>query len=153
MYKFYTEWSRNSNKNFLSFIKYNCASYVVMVLLQKTLQKRREEVLEFKGENCFHLSKKIYLLMKWRHSVLFKKIYLFIHLFLAALGLCCCAQAFSRCGERGLLFVAVRGLLIAVASLAAEHGLKVHRLSCSTAYGIFPDQTSNPCPLHWQVDS
>ena len=30
---------------------------------------------------------------------------------------------FSSCGERGLLFVAVRGLLIAVASLLAEHGL------------------------------
>ena len=40
-----------------------------------------------------------------------------LYLFLAALGLCCCAQAFSSCGERGLLFVAVRGLLIAVASL------------------------------------
>ena len=33
------------------------------------------------------------------------------------------ARAFSSCGERGLLFVAVRGLLIAVASLVAEHGL------------------------------
>ena len=43
--------------------------------------------------------------------------------FLAALGLRCCAQAFSSCGEWGLLFVAVRGLLIAVASLVAEHGL------------------------------
>ena len=43
--------------------------------------------------------------------------------FLAALGLRCCAQAFSSCSERGLLFVAVRGLLIAVASLVAEHGL------------------------------
>ena len=40
-------------------------------------------------------------------------------------------QAFSSCGEqgllfvgvRGLLFVGVRGLLIAVASLVAEHGL------------------------------
>ena len=38
-------------------------------------------------------------------------------LFLAALGLPCCTRAFSSCGERGLLFVAVRGLLIAVASL------------------------------------
>ena len=44
-------------------------------------------------------------------------------LFLAALGLHCCARAFSSCGERGLLFVAVRGLLIAVASLVPEHGL------------------------------
>ena len=50
-------------------------------------------------------------------------IHSFIHLFMAALGLCCCTQAFSSCGERGLLFVAVRGLLIVVASLAAEHGL------------------------------
>ena len=48
---------------------------------------------------------------------------LFIYLFLAALGPCCCVPAFSSCGERGLLFVAVRGLLIAVASLVAEHGL------------------------------
>ena len=47
----------------------------------------------------------------------------FIYLFLAALGLRCCTQAFSSCGERGLLFVAVRGLLIVLASLVAEHGL------------------------------
>ena len=26
-------------------------------------------------------------------------------------------------------------------------------LSCLTACGIFPDQGSNPCLLHWQVDS
>ena len=49
--------------------------------------------------------------------------FLFIYLFLAELGLCCCVQAFSSCGGRGLLFVAVHGLLIAVASLLAEHGL------------------------------
>ena len=47
----------------------------------------------------------------------------FIYLFLAALGLRCCAQAFSSCGKRGLLFVAVLGLFIAVASLVVEHGL------------------------------
>ena len=45
------------------------------------------------------------------------------YLFLAALGLHCCAQAFSSCGKRGLLFVVVHGLLTAVASLATEHGL------------------------------
>ena len=50
-------------------------------------------------------------------------IHLFIYLFLAALGLRCCAQAFSSCGERGLLFLAVHGLLIAVASLVGEHRL------------------------------
>ena len=49
--------------------------------------------------------------------------YLFIYLFLAALGLRRCAWAFSTCSEQGLLFVVVHGLLIAVASLVAEHGL------------------------------
>ena len=47
----------------------------------------------------------------------------YIYLFLAALGLHCCMGAFSSCGKRGLLFVAVHRLLIAVASLVVEHRL------------------------------
>ena len=58
----------------------------------------------------------------------FNKFILFIYLFLAALGLRCCVLALSSCGEQGLLFVAVRGLLVAVAPLIAEHGLQAHRL-------------------------
>ena len=50
-------------------------------------------------------------------------LFIFIYLFMAALGLRCCAQAFSSCVEQGLLFVAVCGLLIAAASLVVEHGL------------------------------
>ena len=54
----------------------------------------------------------------------FVAFFVFVFVFvLAALGLHCCAQAFSSCGERGLLFVVVRGLLVAVASLVAEHWL------------------------------
>ena len=68
---------------------------------------------------------------------------------------------FSSYGERGLLFVTVPGLLIVVVSLVAEHGaldtrpsvVVAHGLNCSVACGIFPDQGSNPCPLHWQTDS
>ena len=59
-----------------------------------------------------------------------------------------------------LLFVAVRGLLVVVASLVAKHRLWVVSLivvacglSCSKACGILQDQGSNPCALHWQVDS
>ena len=47
----------------------------------------------------------------------------FLFFFLTALGLHCCAQAFSSCSEWGLLFGAVHRLLIVVASLVAEHGL------------------------------
>ena len=50
-------------------------------------------------------------------------IYLFLYLFLVVLGLRFCARASSSGGERGLLFIVVHGLLIAVASLVAGHGL------------------------------
>ena len=64
---------------------------------------------------------------KWENfsTGFFKKINLFIYLFLflAALGLHCCARAFSSCGEQRILFIVVRRLLIAVASLVAEHRL------------------------------
>ena len=54
---------------------------------------------------------------------------LFLYLFLAVLGLCFCARAFSSCGEWGPLFIAVRGPLTIAASLVAEHRLQTRRLS------------------------
>ena len=36
---------------------------------------------------------------------------------------------------------------------SAGSAVVAHGLSCSMACGIFPDQGSNPCPLHWQADS
>ena len=60
------------------------------------------------------------MITSWLYIYIFYK---FIYLFLAVLGLRCCVWAFSSCGEWELLFVAVHGLLTAVASLVAEHGL------------------------------
>ena len=48
---------------------------------------------------------------------------------MAVLGLHFCARAFSSCGERGPLFIAVRGSLTVAASLVVEHRLQTHRLS------------------------
>ena len=48
---------------------------------------------------------------------------------MAVLGLHFCARAFSSCSKWGPLFIAVRGPLIIVASLAAEHRLQTRRLS------------------------
>ena len=60
-------------------------------------------------------------------------IYLFIYLFMAVLGLRFCARAFSSCGKRGPLSIAVRGPLTIAASLVAEHRLQTRRLSsCGT---------------------
>lgn len=41
---------------------------------------------------------------------------------LTVLGLCCFVLAFSSCGDQGLLFIVVRGLLIVVASLWRRAG-------------------------------
>ena len=43
--------------------------------------------------------------------------------FLVALGIRCCMQTLSSRGKWGLLFLAVRGFFIAVASLVSERGL------------------------------
>ena len=74
--------------------------------------------------------------------------------------LCCCAGFPVVAASTGYSLIAVPRLLIVVASLVVVPGLMgtgltvtVHGLCCSAAYGIFPDQGSNPCLLHWQVDS
>ena len=54
-------------------------------------------------------------MVEFQVSFFFLKYFFFFFKFLAALGLRCCILAFSSCGEQGLLFIAVRGLLIEVA--------------------------------------
>ena len=72
-----------------------------------------------------------------------------------ALGLHSCAHAFSSRLWKPL-FVAVQGLIFAVAFPAVEYRLQVieaaamaHGLVCSKACGIFLDQGSNPCNEQW----
>ena len=44
-------------------------------------------------------------------------------------------------------------LLRSTGSRRAGSVTAAHGTSCSAACGIFPDQGSNPCALHWQADS
>ena len=60
-------------------------------------------------------------------GAIFSKV--FVYLFMAVLGLGFCARAFSSCGKRGPLLIAVRGPLTIAASLVAEHRLQKRRLS------------------------
>ena len=48
---------------------------------------------------------------------------------MAVLGFHFCVRAFSSCGKRGPLFIAVHGPLTIAASLVAEHRLQTRRLS------------------------
>ena len=80
----------------------------------------------------------------------------FMCLFMGALGLGCCARAFSSCSEQGLLFVAVASLAAGAWAPAIEaFGLS----SCGGLGSAAPRHTALPgpgmtlCPLHWQMDS
>ena len=74
----------------------------------------------------------------------FKLINLFI---LAVLGLHFCARAFSSCGKRGSLFIAVRGPLTITASPVAEHRLQTCRLSsCGSRAQLLPGRWDLPRP-------
>ena len=84
-------------------------------------------------------------------------------LFLAVLGLCCWAPAFSSCGALashcGGFSHCKAQSLGPRASVAVAPGLwstgsvgVALRLSCCSACGIFLNQGSDPCLLHWQVN-
>ena len=91
-------------------------------------------------------------------------IYFLIYLFIIYFWLC---WVFVSVG--GLSLVAASGghsslrcaglslswplLLQSTGSRSAGSVVVAHGPSCSAACGIFPDQGSNPCPLHWQADS
>ena len=77
---------------------------------------------------------------------------LFIYLFLDVLGLSFCARAFSSCGERGPLFIAVRGPLTVAASPVAENKLQTRRLSsCGSRAQPLRGMWDPPGPGHEPV--
>ena len=81
--------------------------------------------------------------------------------FLAVPGIHRCTQAFSSCGEWGLLsswgaqasrcsgFSCCRAQVLGTLASAVV----VHEFSCPVAHGVFLDQELNQCPLHCKVDS
>ena len=88
-----------------------------------------------------------------------KFIYLFIYFWLcwvfvsvrglplvAAIG----GHSSSRCAGLSLSWPL---LLRGTGPRRAGSVVVAHGPSCSAACGIFPEQGSNPCPLHWQADS
>ena len=66
---------------------------------------------------------------------------------MAVLGLRFCVRAFSSCGKRGPLFIAVRGPLTIAASHVAEHRLQTRRLSsCGSRAQLLPSMWDLPRP-------
>ena len=58
---------------------------------------------------------------------------------------------FSYCRAQTLVLGA--SVVVALGLQGTGSVVVVHRFSCPAACGIFPDQGSNLCLLHWQADS
>ena len=69
------------------------------------------------------------------HVLLLQLVFFFFHL-LAVLGLCGCVGFYLVAASRGYSLVVVHRLLIAVASLVAEHGLQGTQASAVAAPGL-----------------
>ena len=101
-----------------------------------------------------HCYRGMVFLQKWISDLLLFLLFiylffinLFIYLFLAVLGLRFCARAFSSCGERGPLFIAVCGPLTVMASLVVGHGLQTRRLSsCGSRASLLHGMWDLPRP-------
>ena len=91
-------------------------------------------------------------------SFFFKK-YLFIYLwlcwvFVSVRGLSLVAASGGHSSSRCAGLSLSRPLLLqSTGSRRTGSAIVAHGPSRSAACGIFPDQGSNPCPLHWQADS
>ena len=86
-------------------------------------------------------------------------IYLFIYLwlcwvFVSVRGLSLVVASGGHSSSRCAGLSPSRPLLLrSTGSRRAGSAIVAHGPSCSAACGIFPDQGSNLCPLHWQADS
>ena len=86
-------------------------------------------------------------------------VYLFIYfwlcwVFVSVRGLSLAAASRGHSSSRCAGLSLSRPLLLrSTSSRRAGSVVVAHGPNCSAACGIFPDQGSNPCRLHWQADS
>ena len=112
-------------------------------------------ILEFK---IFFSQQVLTLLADFFFFLIF--IYLLIYffwlcwVFVSVRGLSLVAASGGHSSSRRAGFSLSRPLLLrSTGSRRAGSVVVAHGPSRSAACGIFPDQGSNPCPLHWQADS
>ena len=104
----------------------------------------------------------IYLFKTFKYLFNFWQCWVFIaHRFFSSCGeqglFCSCSAWTSHCGGFSCCIAWALGHVgsgvVAPRLWGTASVVVAHELSCSKACGIFLNQGSNPCPLHWQVGS
>ena len=113
----------------------------------------------FSWQSNISLYYSMYIFFFYREHFLFSNfIYLFYlwlcWVFVSARGLSLVVASGGHSSSRCAGLPLSRPLLLqSTGSRRAGSVIVAHGPSRSVACGIFPDQDSNPCPLHWQADS
>ena len=115
-----------------------------MSLFPKFILKCRGHVLVWESGSLFFF-----------FLILFLFIYFWLcWVFVSVRGLSLVAASGGHSSSRCAGLSPSRPLLLrSTGSRHAGSAVAAHGPSCSVACGIFPDQGSNPCPLHCQADS
>ena len=109
-------------------------------LYSSAFGKRFDEELDLQSNVKFFFLFIFYLLLCW----------VFVSVRGLSLVVASGGHSSSRCTGLSLSWPL---LLRSTGSRCAGSAVVAHGPSCSAACGIFPDQGSNLCPLHWQADS
>ena len=109
--------------------------------------------------SCLLLQSKLIYVRNVVLNFFFLSIYLFIYgcvgwVFVSVQGLSPAVASGGHSSSQCAGLSLSRPLLLrSTDSRRASSVIVAHGPTCSAACGIFPDQGSNPCPLHWQADS
>ena len=118
--------------------------YIKIFYFTSFLCHKTKEIISYFFSNSFELKNLFCLFVYfWLHRILIAGHRL--SLVTASTGCSSCGARVSHCNDLCSCRVQALG---AWASVAVAH-----RLTRSPACGIFLDQGSNPCPLHWQACS
>ena len=131
-------------------------------LIPLTLHSRNDKITEM--ENKFVLARigdRVGVVKKSTDSyyIIFFLIFIYIYfwlcwVFVSVRGLSLVAASGGHSSSQCVgLSLSWPLLLRSTSSRRAGSVVVAHGPSCSVTCGIFPDQGSNPCPLHWQADS
>ena len=124
------------------------SNWVDVVLL---LEVRNSEIKAFLGSI---ISSALDMLFFFLIYYLFICLFLLCWVFASVQGFSLVAVSGGHSSSRCAGLSLSRPLLFrSTGSRRAGSVVVAHGPSCSAACGIFPDQGSNPCPLHWQADS
>ena len=151
---FILSMASSAGQKFLSLIRSHLFIFPFVSLAVGDRFKKDTAMIYVKECSMFS-SRSFFFFLNFGFIYLFVFNYLWLcWVFVSVRGLSLVAASGGHSSSRCTGLSSSRPLLLrSTGSRRAGSAIVAHGPSCSVARGIFPDQGSNLCPLHWQADS